>query len=350
MTLKKLLVNEDAMQLPVDAVITWVDGADPAHKAKLDEYLASIGGTRPRSASAARFHSSGEIDYCVTSLLRFAPWLRTIYIVTDAQTPDLIDKLKGTQYEDKVKVIDHKIIFSGYEQYLPTFNSMSIASMLWRIPNLSERFLFLNDDFALIRAVNINDFYRNNSVILRGSWRKMSDRKIINRLLCRVKCFFGMSNQLRKKERVRFVGVQEQSAKLLGFHERYFQLAHNPHPWLKSSWENYFNANPQQLNVNIGYKFRSAEQFVPEGFSAHYEIKQGLAVIDNLLKTLQLKPAEQSFRRLKNKICGANINQNTAFVCVQNLEQAPQENQTIITDWLNSRIGLLESFLSDQSN
>src|SRR6478609_10456213 len=96
---------------PVDAVITWVDGADPVHKAKLDSYLMQIGGERPRAASPARFHNSGEIDFCVTSLLRFAPWIRTIFIVSDEQQPDLINVLKNTEYEHRVVVVDHKEIF-----------------------------------------------------------------------------------------------------------------------------------------------------------------------------------------------------------------------------------------------
>ena len=37
------------MNEAVDAVVTWVDGADPAHRRKLDDYLASLG--RPRDGA-----------------------------------------------------------------------------------------------------------------------------------------------------------------------------------------------------------------------------------------------------------------------------------------------------------
>ena len=50
-------------------------------------------------------------------------------------------------------VVDHREVFAGYEQFLPTFSSRAIESMLWRIPDLSERFLYLNDDFMLLRPV-----------------------------------------------------------------------------------------------------------------------------------------------------------------------------------------------------
>ncbi|MCE3253988.1 MAG: hypothetical protein K0Q67_3008, partial [Cellvibrio sp.] len=136
--------QKSSNQSPIDAVITWVDGADPHHKARLDAYLSSIGSTRPRSANRARFSSVGEIEYCVVSLLRYAPWIRTIFIVSDQQQPDFMAKLIGTVYESRVKIVDHRVIFSGYEHHLPTFNSMSISSMLWKIPGLAEQFLFLN--------------------------------------------------------------------------------------------------------------------------------------------------------------------------------------------------------------
>ncbi|WP_019217602.1 Stealth CR1 domain-containing protein [Legionella tunisiensis] len=97
---------------PVDAVITWVDGYDKVHAEKLASYLAKIGlDKRPETASPTRFNQQGELDYCVHSLLRFAPWLRTIYIVTDAQTPSLMKTLVGTPHENKVKLIDHRDIF-----------------------------------------------------------------------------------------------------------------------------------------------------------------------------------------------------------------------------------------------
>ena len=43
--------------------------------------------------------------------------------------------------------------------------------MLLRIPGLAERFVYLNDDFMLLRPVAREDFFRDDSVVLRGGWR-----------------------------------------------------------------------------------------------------------------------------------------------------------------------------------
>jgi len=337
-------------QFPIDAVITWVDGADPKHKAKLDAYLASIGGSRPRAANPARFNSVGEIEYCIVSLLRFAPWLRTIYIVSDQQQPDFISKLVGTAYESRVKVVDHRVIFAGYEHHLPTFNSMSISSMLWRIPGIAERFLFLNDDFALIRPLQPTDFFRGNKVVLHGTWRTQTDWRFVKRISNLIKRVLGQTEKNEKDERVRFIGVQENSAKMLGFDRKVFQLEHNPHPWKRSSWQQYFFANPTVLDKNISFKLRSAQQFVPEGFSAHYEIKTGNAIIDNSIKTLQLKPADQATLRLKSKLSLTERDASYAFVCVQSLENASTETFALIINWLESKIGRFEQLLKKENN
>lgn len=332
-------------EFPIDAVITWVDGSDPHHKSKLDNYIASIGGGRPSAASASRFHNSNEIEYCVVSLLRFAPWIRKIFIVTDEQQPLFIEQLRGTNYENRVVIVDHRVIFSGYEQYLPTFNSMSISSMLWRIPGLAEHFLFLNDDFSLIRPILPDAFYRNNKVVLRGQWHIHSEQHLVKRLVVAIKSIFGVAPEKNSDARVRFIGVQENSAKMLGYDKRVFQLEHNPHAWRISSWKDYFTKNSSSLERNISYKLRSNEQFVPEGFSAHYELKNDDAIVDNSLKTLQIKPADQALIRLKTKLALADNDPSIVFICVQGWENADEDKFSLVKDWMDRKIGLFSQLL-----
>lgn len=339
----------ETAQAPVDAVIMWVDGADPKHAAKLEAYLASVGGARPRAASPSRFHHSGELDYCVTSLLRFMPWVRTIYIVTDEQTPDLIPKLKGTLFEDRVKVVDHTVIFEGFEQYLPNFNSCSISSLLYRIPGLAEKFLYLNDDFALIQPVKETDFFRDGKIVLRGNWRKFSDKIIHKKIAHFLEGLVSKSKRAKRKTKVGYLAAQENSARLLDYKTWYLQIPHNPHPSLVSSQRDFFNANPELLENNIRYPLRDSSQFIEESLAAHIELRKKNAKIKNTLNVLQLKPADQALIRIKNKLKRADNNKNTAFVCVQNIENADEAKQKLIFEWLDKRIGTVEQLISLQS-
>lgn len=326
---------------PIDAVITWVDGADPTLAARLADYLASIGGRRPTAADPTRFNDAGEIDYCVASIFRFAPWIRSLHIVTDRQIPPLIALLAGTPYGERVRVVDHREVFAGYEQHLPTFNSRAIISVLWRIPDLAEQFVYFNDDFVLIRPVAPTDFFRDGRMVLRGQWRRQSAYHPLRRLIATARRWTGTDPARSPTARVRNLAAQELSARLAGYEREYLRLYHNPFPMRRSALEHFFAARPDLLEHNLRYRLRSAEQFKTEALAAHLEAAAGQAVFDQRLRTLQLKPSEQWFARMKRKMTAADADANCAFACVQSLELAPPKAQAHVLDWLDRRVGRL---------
>ncbi|MFC3117330.1 stealth family protein [Cellvibrio fontiphilus] len=335
-------MTETIVNEAIDAVILWVDGADPVHAEKLNNYLASIGSVRPAAASKTRFHNAGEIDYCLTSLLKFAPWLRTIYIVTDNQRPSLMDKITGSVFEKKVKVVDHSEIFAGHEDCLPSFNSMAISSLLWRIPGLAEQFIYFNDDFVIVRPVSPDDFFSNGKVILRGRWKRLSASVPGSKVFKALRNFLGGG---RKKNRISFWGLQQQCAELLGFKSRYFRLPHVPHPWKKSTWNELFLQFPEAMSKNIKAHLRVPDQYVPEGLSSHFHLKNNLAVVNTAPVNVQLKPADQSLLRIKMKLNNADKNESIIFACVQSIETAPEEKRQLIFNWLDKRVGKLDDLL-----
>ena len=145
---------------PVDVVVAWVDGRDRKHRAKRRRYLADPGGdTKPErvAVSAQRFSDNDEIRYCLRSIHNYAPWVRTIWLVTDDQVPASIARRRAERYN--IRIVDHREIFRGYEQLLPTFNSFAIETMLWRIEGLADRFLYFNDDMMPVGPVKPADFF-----------------------------------------------------------------------------------------------------------------------------------------------------------------------------------------------
>jgi Stealth protein CR2, conserved region 2/Stealth protein CR1, conserved region 1 len=143
----------------IDAVIAWVDGRDRKHRAKRKRYLADPRGDVKPERSAhdeRRFSDNDEIRFCLRSIRNYAPWVRTIWLVTDDQVPATIDRQRAEQ--DNIRIVDHREIFRGYEQLLPTFNSLAIESMLWRIKGLADRFLYFDDDMMLVGPVEPTDF------------------------------------------------------------------------------------------------------------------------------------------------------------------------------------------------
>ena len=77
-----------------------------------------------------------QLLYSLRSIELYAPWIRHVFIVTNGQIPYWLDL-------ERVTIITHNDIYPD-KSHLPTFSSPSIETHLHRIPNLSERFIYLN--------------------------------------------------------------------------------------------------------------------------------------------------------------------------------------------------------------
>ena len=75
----------------IDAVILWVNGNEDKHIDKISKYVENksiISSKRFRT----RFDQVNEIKFTIDSILKFAPYVENIYILTDEQTPDFLEK------------------------------------------------------------------------------------------------------------------------------------------------------------------------------------------------------------------------------------------------------------------
>lgn len=318
----------------IDAVIAWVDGKDPAHQTKFNNYLKTLD-EKPRYANSNRFCETGEFEFCISSILKFTPWIRKIFVVTDNQTPTFMPLIQNSKYSDKVVIIDHKTIFNGYHKYLPTFNSLSIETVLWRIPDLSEQFIYFNDDFVLLKPVTPETFFNNGKIVVRGEWKKQNHkslRKKISNYIDNNKCKYRENQSI--------------SAELAGFKNKYLRLPHNPHPILKSLLKEFFENNPDVFERNIKYPFRSKTQFLTQSLAAHLAFNNNKAIIDNKYKTIRLKLYKMSLPVLIIKLFTADCNKNIAFACLQDLDNVKVNIRNKIFNWLDKRIGKLKIILS----
>lgn len=144
---------------PIDIVITTVDGSDPAWQEKFNAVMSARAGgaALAKTVNAARFTHHDELRFVLRSIHYYAPYVRKIHIVTDAQCPRWLD----TDHP-RINLVDHKDIIDP--QYLPTFNSDGIESCLWKIPGLSERFVYFNDDMLLTAPTSRHTFYTSNGL------------------------------------------------------------------------------------------------------------------------------------------------------------------------------------------
>ncbi|CAH1403368.1 unnamed protein product [Nezara viridula] len=100
----------------------------------------------------SRFDDKEELRYCLRSISKHVPWVRNVYLVTNGEIPYWLNL-----DNQKLKLITHEEIFLNQND-LPTFSSPAIEVNIHRIPGLSEKFLYFNDDILIGKDVWPEDF------------------------------------------------------------------------------------------------------------------------------------------------------------------------------------------------
>lgn len=316
--------------MKIDAVITWVDSSDVVWRNKINEYLEKKIDWNNKKEST-RFNSINEIEITILSILKFATFIKDIYLVTDSQQPENFLKLKNKAISLGVtlKVIDHKEIFKGHEECLPTFNSRSIASMLHKITNLSERFVIFNDDTFLINKISPDTFFKKDKVVVIGQWDSFYENKIFREF------FYKIKNLIKNKPRKKgYKYSQQQGAKLLGF-KKYIKRDHTPIPILKSVLNNFFEDNKELLNRNIKYKFRNEKQFLITSLFNHLAIDLNKFYLQKDKKLFYLQ--SYNYLKVRCKFFFTNTNKKK-FMCLQSLEVANLKSLRFILKWIDKKL------------
>lgn len=171
----------------MDAVITYVDGNDPLWQ---QDYLI----VSKQPALVKRYRDWGTLPFLLRGIQRHMPFIDRVFLVVsrESQVPEWVDR-------SRLRVVLHADIIPP--SYLPTFNSTVIEMFLHRIPGLSARYLYFNDDFFPVRDAVETDFFPGGRPaiayarhLLAGNLYKQqtraSDRLARQALGCRPGLFF----------------------------------------------------------------------------------------------------------------------------------------------------------------
>jgi len=258
---------------PIDAVISWVDGRDPEHIKTRAKYHAihmaqdTPKTERPLSAevnAARRWSYADELDICLRSIHANAPWIRQIFVVTNGQNPKGLDTLPAP-LQAKIKIIHHEVIFDDHLEWLPTFNSMAIEAMMWKIPNLAERFLYFNDDMFVASPCEPSTFFpeAGQKTTLLGRWMSVPN------------------SQVTKFKKSIYRSAKLNAADVMGYaNTRFFSCAHVAMPMRVSALKAIYDKSPELLSHNGSKPFRGEDQYLVQGLLAHHIINIGAALIN----------------------------------------------------------------------
>ncbi|MCH8494768.1 MAG: Stealth CR1 domain-containing protein [Balneolales bacterium] len=327
----------DSQDLPIDAVITWVDGDDPAHQHKrglfAEESVSDSDSLLLTGNDETRFIDNGEIRFTILSIRKFAPWIRTIHIVTDHQIPGFLTE--DVRKKLGVNIVYHTHLFEGYEWALPTFNSRTLETAIWRIPELAPQFIYFNDDFLLASPVEPKHFFVKGKVVLRGQWKSIAAygplRMRINEVLnITARRFLGITRSMN-------LLLQTKSAQKAGLQKKYYRIPHVPHPIKTVTLQRFFAENGDDFVENIKHRFRSTEQFSGVYLAHHLEIKHKNAILKGTGKIVMINGETDISRVIRHKIQRIKRGR-VRFLCIQGLERLAETDRNLLHESLEELV------------
>lgn len=142
--------------MEIDIVYLWVDGNDPEWQAKRSAFTGKKLDNTEANCKG-RYANNDELRYNLRALEKYAPWIRHVFIVTDGQTPQWLDTSNPM-----VTVVNQNDLIPEISR--PCYNSSLIEHFLYRIPGLSEHFLYANDDMFLNKPVTPETFFAKDGL------------------------------------------------------------------------------------------------------------------------------------------------------------------------------------------
>ncbi len=208
-----------------------------------------------------RYRDWGILHYWFRAAEKYAPWVRKIHFITCGQVPKWLNI-----HHPKLHFVQHKDYIPS--EWLPTFSSMPIELNLFRIHELSEKFVYFNDDVFLNAPVRPEDFFKKGLPRVCAGLGIISAGNIpsamhtaVNILLVIIRNF-DFSAQFKADFR-KWITLQNGLKPLIktllllpfwkftGFHE-----AHTANAYLKSTFSEVWEKEREILELTSSHRFR----------------------------------------------------------------------------------------------
>ena len=245
--------------MDIDFIITWVDNQDPAWQ----EEKARFSPESKADSRDRRYRSWDNLQYIFRGIEKFAPWYHKIYLVTCGHYPAWLNK-----ENDRLVLVKHEDYIP--KEWLPTFSSRTIDMNFHRIESLTEHFVYFNDDMFLTGPVREEDFFKNGlprDAGIMKVWPNFNLRFGEPLRFTPVIDTFTVNEHISKKKAIlshptkwfnfRYGRWNLFNLALLpwnrftGFHDY-----HLPVPYLKKTYREVWEAEPERLADTCSHRFR----------------------------------------------------------------------------------------------
>jgi hypothetical protein len=312
-------------EVAIDAVYLWVDGSDPAWQSIKEQYLQGISRnfeltTRHTTQNHAdlstyasdsltdnRFIDNEELRYSLRSLVAYAPYIRHIYIITMDQRPAWLEE------HPMITIIDHTEIFKDPSN-LPTFNSQALESNIHRIPDLSEYFIYFNDDVFLGTLTTPKDFFIDGKPNVLFEKSLSPDGPPLPEETAYRRAWRNTNRFLNQ----------------LFYEEPRYRLAHAPFALRKSFMEAFDTAHPEIFAINSSHKFRSNDDYNVTNGLLQYYWKYRDAITSEPLSNMMISLRGDIYYKSNTKKLKKLVDERPLSFCIQDVMSGDSQKTKLL--------------------
>lgn len=308
--------------MEIDLVYLWVDDTDFDWKKKFNKYRNVPEQFDADAVDICRFYNNDELKYSLRSVEKNAPWINKIFIITDNQVPSWLNV-----DNPKIRIVDHSEIIP--KDKLPLFNSCAIESRIPFIKDLSEYFLYANDDTFIWDTIDKDFFFENNKLVVRVEKFLKKGRKYNS--------LYGMSllntyNIFRKKYK----------SEIYAFYPH-----HNIDIYKKSLFINCINDFKNEFEDLLLQRFRTSSD-VQRCIVAFYMLMKNEAVLKiisrNFIQKIFKMKTDSMIYSLKGKHLPKLIRANTKLMCINDNQRTTVKDRENIKKILEEKFSEKSSF------
>jgi len=256
----------------IDFVLPWVDPTDTVWQKDRMQYDKKF--NLEDKSTATRFRDMNTLKYVLRSIEQYCPWYNKIYLITIGHYPKWLNV-----EHPKIELITHKELFID-KSALPVFNSNAIEMNLVNIQNLSETFVYFNDDMLIWKPLTKERFFKNSKPVdfFSHSWiprnwlfeiLKGKDTWVdaINNNIKLINTTFPQSkinsNQLYHKSYTYKIKINNFIYRYIYKKIVWINHWHHPQPYIKSTLKAVFGKFREKMIETSKHKFRSSSDITP---------------------------------------------------------------------------------------
>ena len=288
---------------PMDFVIPWVDSSDLEWKRSFNRYCPKEK-QKSIDITAERYRDYGLLKYWFRGVEKFAPYVRKVHFITNGQTPDWLNinckKLNWLKHSDYLPA-----------DCLPVFSANPIEMYMHKIKDLSEHFVYFNDDMFLTDFTS-PDFFFNKGLPcdyaisnIQNPVRSVMRNIVLNDLI-EINKNFDKKNYFKKNP---FKYINPKYGKMnirtivcmLWNETTGFQNYHLAQPYLKSTLGEAWEKCSEVLNETIHSRFRN-EDDVNQWLFRYWQLCKGTFYPINPKKNRKYFEIDMNIREITDTI------------------------------------------------